>query len=223
MPVGHGPWAFSFKGFQIRAVAFIDGFNLYHAVDDHGQPRLKWLDVKALIQIFVPTPQFDLIDVYYFSAYATWRPAAFKRHREYVKALKTTGVTDVIGQFKQKNRGCHSCGSRWLAHEEKETDVNIAVHMLDGAYRNEYDRAVLVTGDSDLAPPVEMVRRRFPEKTIKILTPIGRNHSRELVAAAGGLKNAKKLQQIHLQRCLLPSQILDSEGNVLASCPTGWA
>ncbi|MFO1241201.1 MAG: hypothetical protein U1E64_12690 [Sphingomonadaceae bacterium] len=26
-----------------RVIVYIDGFNLYHAIDDLGQPHLKWL------------------------------------------------------------------------------------------------------------------------------------------------------------------------------------
>jgi hypothetical protein len=29
-------------------IAYIDGFNLYHAIDDLEKPHLKWLDLNAL-------------------------------------------------------------------------------------------------------------------------------------------------------------------------------
>lgn len=204
---------------KIRTAAFIDGFNLYHAVDDSKQNHFKWLDLRALCVIFAPSPQFELVNIYYFSAYATWRPGAYRAHRTYVKALEACGVTPVLGQFKEKSRECFSCGARWQTHEEKETDVNIGLYMLDGAYRDEYDRALLVSADSDLAPPVRMVKSRFPEKSIRVLTPIGRHHSMGLVNAAGGLKQAKKIQEIHLEHCLLPAQISDSAGNTIATRP----
>ena len=82
----------------MRVTAFIDGFNLYHAVDDTGQHHLKWINLRALCEKFAPSPQFDLTDIFYFSAYATWRPDAYKRHREYVKALKSVGVTALFAR-----------------------------------------------------------------------------------------------------------------------------
>jgi NYN domain len=172
--------------------------------------------------VFAPKSHFTLKDVYYFSAYATWLPDAYRRHRQYVKALGAVGVTPVMAQFKEKGRGCLSCGSRWIAHEEKETDVNIALHMLDDAYKDRFDRALLVSADSDLAPPIRMVLDRFPKKQIRVLTPIGRNHSWALVNAAGGLKSSKKLSRAHLDMSLLPKRIVDTKGNVIATRPNSY-
>jgi uncharacterized LabA/DUF88 family protein len=127
-----------------------------------------------------------------------------------------------MAQFKEKSRGCLSCGSQWIAHEEKETDVNIALQMLDDAYRDRFDRALLVSADSDLAPPIRMVLDRFPKKRIRVITPIGRSHSWALVNAAGGLKSSKKLGRAHLDMSLLPEQITDAKGNVIATRPDSY-
>ena len=71
-PVGFGPRAFYLTGVsRMRVSAFIDGFNLYHAVDATGMHHLKWLDLRALCEKFAPRPDYDLRTVYYFSAYAT--------------------------------------------------------------------------------------------------------------------------------------------------------
>lgn len=47
-------------------------------------------------------------------------------------------------------------GSRWY---EKGVDVKIATDMVALAYAGEYDVAILVSGDGDLAPAVHEVRR----------------------------------------------------------------
>lgn len=39
--------------------------------------------------------------------------------------------------------------------EEKETDINLATHMLSKAFQNAYDIAILVTGDTDYIKVVE--------------------------------------------------------------------
>ena len=210
---------FTFWTMKKRTVAFIDGFNLYHAIDDLGQPKYKRLDLWSLCETFAPQGHFDLQKVYYFSAIAKWQPPAATRHREYVKALKVRGVRPVLGKFKDKDRECRSCGATWVAHEEKETDVNIALYMLDGAYTNEYDQAILISGDSDLAPPVKMLRQRFPGKKVKVLTPPGRNHSFELRRALESYNHIKKIKPIHLERNLLPEHILSSDGTVIATRP----
>ena len=52
-PTGSGSWGFLFLGAPVeveRVVCFIDGFNLYHAIVRLGEPHLKWLDLRRLMQ-----------------------------------------------------------------------------------------------------------------------------------------------------------------------------
>ena len=53
-----------------RVSVYIDGFNLYHALDDLGESHLKWLDLWALSQTLVRKNE-AVTTVKYFSAYAT--------------------------------------------------------------------------------------------------------------------------------------------------------
>ena len=96
------------------------------------------------------------------------------------------------------------------------------MHMLDDAYRDRFDRALLFSADSDLAPPIRMVIDRFPKKQVRVLTPIGRSHSWALVNAAGGLKSAKKINEAHLRACLLPESVVDARGAVIATRPKSY-
>ena len=205
-----------------RVTAVIDGFNLYHALVDLGANHLKWLDLRAICQTFAPSPDFTITEILYFSAYATWRTASYSRHRRYIAALEATGVTPVMGKFKEKERRCRKCGSVWRDHEEKETDVNIALYLYRGAINDQYDRALLISGDSDLGPAVRFVKHEFPQKIIRVIAPPGRRHSMELVQAAGGRSNAKSMQPIHLSRCLLPQEVKDDAGNVAATRPSEY-
>ncbi len=68
VPVGYGPRAFPFPGAPMRVTAFIDGFNLHHALDVTGQHHLTWLDLRRLCLEFAPPPEQLLTEVYYFSA-----------------------------------------------------------------------------------------------------------------------------------------------------------
>lgn len=206
---------------MIRVAAFVDGFNLYHAVDDLGKQHYKWLDIRKVILSFLDPKLHDLVSTYYFSAYATWLPDAHKRHQAFVKALEHSGVTAIMGNFKAKPRGCNACGSGWIGHEEKESDVNLALAIARGAYRNEYDEAFLVTGDSDIAPALRMVRADFPGKKFKIITPPGRRHSKEPGALANKLVSIKEL---HLQRSLFPEFVTDdTTGKLIATRPAKYA
>lgn len=49
------------------------------------------------------------------------------------------------------------------SYEEKMTDVNIAVELLGDAQDDAFDTAIIISGDSDLTPPVRATLSRYPE------------------------------------------------------------
>jgi len=73
--------------------------------------------------------------------------------------------------------------------EEKGSDVNLAVHLLNDAWLNKYDCAVVVSNDSDLAEALRLVREMH--KTIGILTPV-KYPSQELIKYASFIKRIRK-------------------------------
>jgi len=161
-----------------RVVVYVDDFNLYHSVKEL---RPNKIDLWGLFSNFVRAEE-DLVGVKYFSAYAEHRgTTTTNSHKSYVAKLEATGVEVILGRFKGQRAGCRACGATWRAHEEKETDLNIGLHLLADATDDAYDRAYLVSADSDLVAAVRMVRERIPEKGILIVKPPGRNgHGREL-------------------------------------------
>lgn len=202
-----------------RVVCFIDGFNLYHAIAKLKAPHLKWVNLYSLSSVFVRPQSQYLVDVHYFSAYADWLPQQKSRHIQYVKALMASKVSPVMGKFKIKDRNCPSCHHRWNGHEEKETDVNIALALLDLAYKDKYDHAFLVSNDSDLTPAINMVRGNFPNKKITTIVPPHYTHSNELIKASS---EKAKITIPHLERCLLPTIIYDAGGNIIATRPVEY-
>jgi uncharacterized LabA/DUF88 family protein len=202
-----------------RLAVLIDGFNLYHAIDELGRPELKWLDLRALAESFSSVG--SVVAIYYFSAYATWRPNAYRKHRTYVAALETVGVQPVLGRFKEKDRTCRACRSSWKAHEEKETDVNLALYLLNEAHRDTFDAALLVSNDSDLVPAVRMTLAAHPRKRVLIATPPRKRTSKDLVTAAGGFSNVREIKPSRIERCLFPATVYDSNGAALVR-PPDW-
>ncbi|MCK5688891.1 NYN domain-containing protein [Myxococcota bacterium] len=197
-----------------RVAVFVDGFNLYHAIADLKKPHLKWANLWKLAASYAPQEHQQIVAVYYFSAFATWLPEPYGRHRLYVKALKAIGATTVMGKFKEKDRSCRKCKAKWKAHEEKETDVNLALWLLNEARKDSYDHAFLISNDSDLAPAVRMVTAEFPNKRVRILTPPGkRRSSKELVSAAGGMKCVRTIKESRLAQSLLPAKITNEKGS----------
>ena len=196
-----------------RIVTFIDGFNLYHAIDSLHKDHLKWLDLWSLSEAFSKSSTEKIESVYYFTALATWLPDCMHRHKTYIKALGSKNVTTVFGHFKKKNEKCHACKATWITREEKESDVNIAIYLLNEAHLDNFDKAFVITADSDLVPAIQMVLDYFPEKEIVVLTPPNRYRiAREIRSKVQTIKIKEK----HLKNNLLPDKIIDENGAILA-------
>jgi uncharacterized LabA/DUF88 family protein len=210
---------------MIRVACFIDGFNLYHSLKRLRMQHLKWVDLRKLMERQVAAHSETITDVYYFSAYANWLAPQAVRHVDYVKALQTAGVTTILGQFKEKDRSCKACGASWKGHEEKETDVSIALYILNEAYKDSYDKALIVSRDSDLKPAVSMVRSQFPNKELTIVAPPNSGHSNDLIAVAS---SKRKISVRQVEQCLFPAEIVDAAGAVVVKRPSkfdppnGW-
>ena len=172
-----------------RAAFFVDGFNLYHSLCSAGKvlpdKSLKWLDLQALFKscLYVIDPTARLTSTTYFTAYAHHlakvAPEKITRHQAYVRALTATGVNVVVNQFKSKDAWDSRTGTHFLTHEEKETDVAMACAILEGAALNQFDAAVIVSGDTDLRPVVGTFTRLHPDKRLLFAFPFDRKN-REL-------------------------------------------
>lgn len=199
-----------------RIVCFVDGFNLYHALKEIGKSYLKWLDLRTLFSRLIRAQSQNITQILFFSAYPTWKPDSYRRHRQYIAALSFTGVTPVMGNFKKKSKKCLECGSTWVSHEEKETDVNLALELLDFAYKDMFDHAFIVSRDSDLTPAVRKIKLNFPNKKITILAPYNYRHSTELIQVADSFKT---INLEHISTSLFPEEIYDEVGNLVAKRP----
>ncbi len=113
-------------------------------------------------------------------------------------------------------RECMEWHRLYNSYEEKETDVNIALYLLDGAYRDTYDHALVVSRDSDLVPALRMLRTRFPRKGLTVVAPPLAGHSTEMLNWA----TAKtKIRAKHLEQCLLAREVRDATGTIAAARP----
>jgi hypothetical protein len=88
-----------------KYIFFVDGFNLYHALDythtgpDHFKYRkFKWLNLQKLASLYVG--RLDTLEkVILFTAFATWDPAKVARHKLFVRANESVGVQVVYGEL----------------------------------------------------------------------------------------------------------------------------
>jgi len=206
-----------------RTIVYIDGFNLYYGAIK-STPALQWLDIAKFCHLL--RPHDDLRLIRYFSALID---GPTKPNQDtYLKALSTTPLVEIIlGKFKRKTLKCGvaACNGAFPrlydTREEKRTDANIAIFMLDDAYQNKCDQMIIFSGDSDLVPAVNMVRHRFPQKRVVVYVP-SRNPVR---GAAVELRTAahihKDLPLQILSRAQFPNPMPDGAGGFLQR-PADW-
>jgi hypothetical protein len=142
---------------QKRVAFFIDGFNLYHAIDDLQDNRLKWLNLKSLAESYLRAGD-TLVSVAYFTAFNVWDKAKRQRHVAYANALQHLGVETILGGFLKTPKWCRKLNRSCNFHSEKKTDVGIAVRLIADAFEDKFDLAFLLTADSDHVPMVQRMR-----------------------------------------------------------------
>jgi uncharacterized LabA/DUF88 family protein len=198
-----------------RVVVYIDGFNLYFGMTS-SFPDIKWLDVELLAKNLLKSNQ-TLVSVKYFTSLVNHSPQKEKRQQSYLNALKTTDVKIIYGHYKSKPKSCKSCGHSWSDNEEKMTDVNIAVHMVADAIDDLFDCAILISGDSDLVPPITLIHSKFKNKRVTVIFPPNRhNNSVKNVAKGAFILGKQKLKQSQF-----PDQIPLKNGFILQK-PNEW-
>jgi uncharacterized LabA/DUF88 family protein len=155
----------------VRTIVYIDGFNFYYAaVKD---TPFKWLDFAAMLRALLQ-PHHRIEGIKYFTAPVSGKrdPLQPMRQQTYWRALKaTTPELDIIpGRFLTHEVMAPLARpapgqprfAQILKTEEKGSDVNLAVHLVNDAWLGRYDCAVLVSNDSDLAEAMKLVRTHHP-------------------------------------------------------------
>ncbi len=210
-----------------RTCFIVDGFNLYHSLKEveHQQGRsCHWLDLPGLCSSYLSLVGggATLGGIYYFSALATHRSSAtVARHQIFIEALQAKGVTVGLGNFKAKDiyQTCPACGRHihFKRHEEKETDVNIAVKLVEVVADGSCDAVMVVTGDTDLVPAVAAARRLQTRVDVYMLFPANRSNLAFDGVATGTFKIAGKKYAKHQ----LPDPVLAADGRAIRK-PPAW-
>ncbi|MED5370849.1 MAG: NYN domain-containing protein [Myxococcota bacterium] len=204
-----------------RVSLYVDGFNLYFGLRNAHMRRYLWLDLVALGEALLH-PDQSLTQAHYFTARIRGNgrnQEDRRRQSTYIDALcANPRVSLYEGQFLAKEKRCRSCGATWTEYEEKMSDVNLAVELLMGAVDDQYDTAIVVSGDSDLAPPIRRVLARYPSKRVLVAFP-PRRHSAALKMVSSG---SFTIGTDKLRRSLLPERIEVAPG-VHVSRPPSWS
>lgn len=218
-----------------RYCFYIDGFNIYHALNDRcyyrpNQPRIpenrcypyrkyKWLNYRKLAESTIGSRD-TISGIFFFTTYAKWKWDQDKgigyRHRQYVRALQTEKIEVIQGHFMTRTERCPKCKENYPDHVEKRTDVNIALKLLGDAIEDLYDKALVISADSDLLPTISAVHKYAPGKQVGVMFPICRTSFDLRQHADFCHKMPEKL----LAKCQFPDEI--KLPDVILRKPENW-
>ena len=210
--------AFAFM--PLTTNVYVDGFNLYYGLLRHS-PH-KWLDLSKLCSVMLPTNHIKRIR--YFTAPVVPRPSdptQGQRQQTYLRALRTLPPISIItGRFLTRParmmKTDMSGTVEVLKTEEKGSDVNLASYVLTDAYERDYDIAVVISNDSDLAYPLDYVKRRLG-KIVGLLNP----HQRPSFQLRTSATFYKQIRASVLPICQFPNILFDKDGSFHR--PSEWS
>jgi uncharacterized LabA/DUF88 family protein len=103
--------------------------------------------------------------------------------------------------------------------EEKRTDVDLACCLLVDCFDDDFDEAVVISNDSDLVPPIQVVIQKFG-KRVGVINPHPRKKmSSHLVRAA--TYHLGTINKSVLANCQFPASLLDAQGRTISK-PASW-
>jgi uncharacterized LabA/DUF88 family protein len=184
----------------------------------------KWLDLKSLFTKILDDRN-EINAIKYFTARVSgkWDPKSPIRQQAYLRALQAylPEISIIYGHFlthKIMMPLANPTGTKKyvkvIKTEEKASDVNIAVHLLNDAWLDRYDCAIIVSNDSDLAEAVKIVKNEL-KKTIGVIMPGKGTPSKELIQYANFVKKIR-------QKALSSSQLPDHIPNTTIRKPSVW-
>ena len=211
----------------MRTNVYVDGFNLYY-----GSVRgtaFKWLNPMALAQRVLPRG-YTINRIRYFTAYITPRPedpAQLTRQVTFLRALRTIPSLSIhLGQFtthivsmRLANPGPNDpVKVRVVKTSEKGSDVNLASYLLFDGFKGDYECALVVSNDSDLAEPIRLV-------TSELLLPVWvLNPEPRRSKASGALRDVatcyRRIRRSMLAASQFPETMRDAKGTFRK--PSRW-
>lgn len=226
------------KELGLRTIVYVDGYNLYYSA--LTKSPYKWLDLCELLERHVihtiePTSQVERIK--FFTAPILGKlasdPDSPNRQTCYHNALKAhnpeiieiiTGYHTPVTKKAQVASPISEAPEidiiEVITMEEKQTDVNISVHMYRDCVRNECDQVVLVSNDSDLELVLKYIKQDFPHINIGLVLPGKNRLSQRLQQHAKWTR--KGLREEALLASQLPEKVTNRKHRTFRK-PTKWS
>lgn len=157
---------------------YVDGFNFYYGLKTMSKAKpdwrkFYWIDIVKLFEQFLLENE-EIGTVHYFTA----RPKnTGKTARQNIlmncnKAINGDKLKIHYGKYQDKPIICRaSCKESFMHWEEKQTDVSLAIKMIEDCHNKTCDKIILVSGDSDFLPPLNLIKNFYKSINLTVMFP----------------------------------------------------
>lgn len=160
-----------------RVVIIIDGSNLYLSAKRYGKEKDIW--PPALPALLLPHVSGDINPIYK-THYFTSADRKNKGQQRALNKISKSGI--IVYDYDLKyyhdpntcqfcNDKCPECGRdlRIKPHKEKMIDIALGTKAIEIAYQTTpypYDTFIIVSGDKDLIPTIQLIRQKLGKEVI---------------------------------------------------------
>lgn len=215
----------------MRSNIYVDGFNLYYGAVRNTP--YKWLNIALLSENLCPGININRIRYFTARISGVHDPDAPRRQAIFLRALKTIPNLSIHEghfvhwpvdmpryplKYESTGRTRQLKKVKVYKTEEKGSDVNLAVYLLDDCFSDDFDEAIVISNDSDLAHAIELVVKKYG-KLVRIVNP----HpdikiSGDLIRA--GTSYIRTINRKVLAASQFPPILTDAKGTF--SKPSAW-
>jgi len=159
---------------QKKVMIFVDVQNILMACMKHD-PKFYY-DMENLVDLLVDiTPDRELVDVCLYTGIPDPKPNDPVDQRRYDNEMGfytnmriKHGYRTFTKKTKWRSFKCRECGNTWMEPKHKGVDVALAIDVMMYGLTDQYDVAIIVSGDSDFVPLVNNIRNRKPSLRIEV-------------------------------------------------------
>ncbi|MDO9319748.1 MAG: NYN domain-containing protein [Gammaproteobacteria bacterium] len=217
---------------------YIDGYNLFY-----GRLRAtpyKWLDIVKLSELIIKiqSPESSILKVKYFTApikanFSSHGQLSVQSQTNYNRALAHLypGRIEIINGYQTVEKGTPPRYKRPIdkddrvevwKFEEKQTDVNLALHLYRDAILGQYSQQVVVSNDTDLELALKLVKQDTPNIQLGLIVPLREgNHSYPNKSLSDQSDWTRRhILNAECEKCLLPNTIPTNKKPIIK--PSYW-
>ena len=208
----------------MRTRIYVDAFNLYDGA--LRSTYFKWLDLDAPCSSLLE-PAIRIEHIHDCTARVSARDGDHgqpQRQELYFRALRTIPHLSItLGHFQSSDvrmatvSPSGAIGGTVLVRktEEKDSDVNLATLLLKEGFQNLYDVAVVISNDSDLLLPIEVVKTDL-RKPVGVFNP----HQKPSSCLRQCASFYKQIREGVLSASQFPAMLSDHHGSFTK--PPNW-